>query len=410
MDNKNFNPENLDTLSIFELRNLGRQLGVYSPTLYKKQELIDQIMQIINGDIAPHIRKTNQGRPPKSLISTPDIMEAFINKAGNNRKNYDYKSPMEFSYESVANYNADYKTKNFKQVLDQSDDSTVNGIVEIINSNLGFLHVDFIKSLSNGIYISPTLINKYNLRSGDVVTAKTNNLLKETSVADVLSVNQQNLKVDFECLEPVIPNKQIKFDDMPKDALITPVYYGQRILITSSEQSLNDQYINSLIKSAQNNEDAKIVYFGIDQPPEYITILNQYKNIETYCLQFSLSFEVRIRVATLVLEYCKRLCEQGKNVILFFNGLEKLVEAYSMLFQSQNNTSQISVNNYNLSNVYFSKAVYAIKKYFASGRSLKDFSLTIFAGIVIDENVNEDRIIKKELKSIASENLKIPSI
>ena len=83
----NFSVEKLEELGIFEIRNIAREVGVYSPTTLKKQELIDSIINIMNGKLEPYVRKTKQGRPPKSISSLNSLMDVIVpDKVFENKK------------------------------------------------------------------------------------------------------------------------------------------------------------------------------------------------------------------------------------------------------------------------------------------------------------------------------------
>ena len=77
---KSYSKEALQNLGIYELRNVARQVGVYSPTKYKKEILIDKILAIIQGEEQPYVKKTNQGRPAKQIAGIDEIMNIFVPK------------------------------------------------------------------------------------------------------------------------------------------------------------------------------------------------------------------------------------------------------------------------------------------------------------------------------------------
>ena len=417
MDNKNFNSSSLNELSIYELRNLGRQMGVYSPTIYKKQELINQIVLIVNGDAEPYIRKNKQGRPPKSLIDANKILEVLVRKDINLNTELEYNSNLEYKRHNVANKNSNFDHISKKDNSNDDNMETVSGIVEIYNNNFGFLHNDFMKTLSNGIYISNKHIEEYHLKSGDVVTAKINSGLKEISnaVCEVLTVNGKppltDIRINFEDMNAIYPGAKIKLETEEQITgkvidLFTPICFGQRVLVSSSEQLGSYDILGSIANLVEkNNKKAKVIYFAVDNAPEYIAELKKNTHIEVFALEFSLSFEVRIRTANLVLEYVKRQVENGEQVILFIDGVEKMIEAYANFYSSTDETNVQSGNmtSYNVSANSFIKSVYSLKRMFATGRNTKEGgSVTIFASLLTDESVNEDKTIRKELKSIAN--------
>ena len=159
-----FNKESLEKLGIFELRNLAREIGVYSPTIYKKQELISKILSIVNGQETPHIAKTKQGRPPKSINSVNNILDIFIPKSASIDDQREYISDFNnlsrltaMEINANINYNAD------------NDAYLDKGILEVISEGYGFCYKKGYKSINNdnNFFVSSTIIKNYDLRSGD---------------------------------------------------------------------------------------------------------------------------------------------------------------------------------------------------------------------------------------------------
>ena len=149
--------------SIFELRNIARDIGVASPTIYKKEELIEKIFQIINGEAKPHIPKSRQGRPPKSIAtSTRKSVIDVILPTGNNVYTIDEQEPLYLS-ESVQAFLENEKNPS-KKIID------IYGYLDITPYGYGFIRREReVYSAFAGAYISPKLIYAHKLKHGDYI-------------------------------------------------------------------------------------------------------------------------------------------------------------------------------------------------------------------------------------------------
>ena len=157
--------QQLNELSIFALRELARRTGVNSPTSKKKQQLIDDIIAINNGVKKPHIPKTKQGRPPKSF----GYANIFTNKN-----------------QIAPTFSKDCALKQNNPEFEQSSSCEIEGVVEVVSNNVGFLWVNKLQDY-DCYFIPSSVVEKFLLQSGDKVNAKVNLNNGETIVESIIS-------------------------------------------------------------------------------------------------------------------------------------------------------------------------------------------------------------------------------
>ena len=157
----NISVEALQKLGIYELRNLARQIGVYSPTRFKKEDLIEKIMAIVQGVDAPYKRKTNQGRPAKQMAGFDDILNIFVPPIDEKTL---YAKP--FKNESLL-------SGSFMQEMNISENTeSFSGFVRIIKDYAVALKNGFFEGNDKTFYITTQVLKSNNLKNGDFVKGR----------------------------------------------------------------------------------------------------------------------------------------------------------------------------------------------------------------------------------------------
>jgi len=361
-------PEFLENIGIFELREIGREIGVHSPTTLKRNALVKNILDIYQGYVKP-IAKNNRGRPVKTTGNTKEIVSSV-------------KSQAELNYEFSE---ADKSMLILREPITTFDEVAVEettqcaGILDLLRENYGIIKVKNYSSSESDVYLSHSQISAFNLRQGDLIQGminknpekKFNTMHTILAVNDILADNLQ-IRKNFENLTPVYPDKKIlSFSkDNPLDinilSLIAPLGKGQRAAIFAPDKFKKIDLIKNLaIAIKQNNNDIQILTLLLGEFPEEITEIKKAVYGEIIYTTFDEQPDNNIKVSELVLERAKRLTELGKDVVLIINNLNTLARAYSFN-ESKDNPEQ--------------QSYYLVRRFFGAARNLEEGgSLSIIA-------------------------------
>lgn len=335
------NVEKLQELGIFEIRNIAREVGVYSPTLLRKEELIEKIIRIINGVDKPYVKKTKQGRPPKSINSINQIMDVIVptkifenNKTTNNCYFNDLNESINVN---VMGTNETY----FKS------------LIYVYNNGeyaLAFIK-NYIEEKESVVFINNTQVEFYKLKSGDEITGKhlfiDNDkplILKEIySINGVSFTENFSRNENFNCLPALFPKEKIKLgiykdnEQIYEDIdLFNPLAKGQRtILLNKNDNYLNYQILNRLSTSNNNLSGLAIL---IDEVPEnYFELLNIKDRIEILSNNYSKSENLKLEIEVKIQKLLRQV-ENGEDVVLFINDVFKFTSYLTNLYILEKNT------------------------------------------------------------------------
>ena len=285
----------LNELNIFTLRELARQAGVNSPTSKKKDQLIQEILDIQSGSAKPAIAKTKQGRPPKSTTYGFADLFDFNNF-------FRPVTPVVMLRQEIAE-------------IDEEDVVTKLGYIEILENLNAFLWVqnnfDYQK-----YFVSSQIVKQYDLRSGDKVLAVvggSNNMV----VMDVCNINNvpvaslQKNKKDYLKIEAQIPSCKLSFN-AEKYSNLT-INNGENVYIYGSNNNINTTTVLDMLNAC--DADCKI-YINLSVAEKNKIYLNQSFNVEYMCANFTASKEISTKVLMLAIERAKRAFEQGQKVVL----------------------------------------------------------------------------------------------
>lgn len=379
-------------MGIFELREYARRVGVDSPTMYKKDVLIDKIIAVLEGEIAPKPR-SNRGRPPKPLITNT------TNAA---------TTPTDSSYINtpVISLGKTPAVLNDSATNDYDEFEEREGILEIHNDGYGFLRVHNYEPGDKDAYISNQLIKKYRLRKGDLIKGQVRKIREDKQIAvfNIISVNGVNpdeiaKRPNFDDLIPIYPNERFKLE-LPNSKydiairsidLIAPIGKGQRGMIVSPPKAGKTTILKKIANSiAINHPEVHLIVLLIDERPEEVTDMQRSIKGEVIYSTFDESPDHHTRAAELVLARAKRLVEMNKDVVILLDSLTRLARAYNLTIPPTGRT---------LSGGIDPGALYSPKRFFGSARNIENGgSLTIIATALIDTGSRMDDVIYEEFK------------
>jgi len=293
----------------------------------------------------------------------------------------------------------------------ESDDP-VEGVLEVLPDGYGFLRSDNYLSGPKDVYVSPSQIRRFGLKTGDRVRGK-GRIPKEgekfQALLYVQSVNGDSpevasKRVPFEYLTPIYPNERISLETSPRELstrlidLIAPIGKGQRGMIVSPPKAGKTILLQKIANSITTNyPDIELIVLLIDERPEEVTDMQRSIKGEVIYSTFDKVPEHHIKVAEMVLERAQRLVEHKKDVVILLDSITRLARAYNLTIPPTGRT---------LSGGLDPGALHSPKRFFGSARNIENGgSLTIIATALIETGSRMDDVIFEEFKGTGNMEL-----
>lgn len=380
----------LQSKSIHELRQVGRAVGVYSPTDKKKAPLIEEIMLIASGENDPCPRST-KGAPPKSDVydfklikAVQDCRERCIRKA---RKEEQEVDSMQVNSDEPEN------------------DKTYEGVLEMADK-FWFLRTNNCQiSSQEDVFIHNSFVQRFKLREGDYIVCKARHRRDNEcpGVTYINSVNGKrpdllNPRPTYDRLVPCYPDEKYTLEregctltERVID-LFSPIGNGQRALIVSPPKAGKTTILKKIAQSiTANYPKTKVIILLVDERPEEVTdIQRSVSGAEVVYSTFDKGEQHHIHVSSLALEMAKRWVEVGENVVILMDSITRLARAYNVCCNSGRS----------LTGGLDTQALAEPKKFFGAARNVENGgSLTIVATALVDTGSKLDDVIYEEFKS-----------
>ncbi len=290
------------------------------------------------------------------------------------------------------------------------------GTLEILPDGFGFLRAPNYNYLPgpDDIYVSPSQIRRFNLRTGDTVSGQIRQP-KETeryfALLKVEAVNYEDPevareKILFDNLRPLYPDRKIMLETDSDNYstrimdLLTPIGFGQRGLIVSPPRSGKTMLLQSIANSVSaNHKDIILFVLLIDERPEEVTDMERSVDGEVISSTFDEPAERHVQVAEMVIEKAKRLVEHKKDVVILLDSITRLARAYN---------SVIPPSGKILSGGVDSNALQRPKRFFGAARNIEEGgSLTIIATALVDTGSRMDEVIFEEFKGTGNMEIQL---
>ena len=291
----------------------------------------------------------------------------------------------------------------------------VKGVLDVMTDGFGFLRVENYMSSKNDIYVSPTQIRRFNLKTGDEIVGDCRPSQDEDKYSPLLfvkTINDDPIDValkrkPFERLTPIYPKEKLSLDtgDREKSAsrlidLIAPIGKGQRGMIVAPPKAGKTTIIKQIAQSIKTNyPDIKLIVLLIDERPEEVTDIRRSIDGEVIYSTFDQMPENHCKVAEMVLERASRLVEQKKVVVILLDSITRLARAYNLTVTPTGRT---------LSGGLDPDALFKPKKFFGAARNIEEGgSLTILATALVETGSRMDDVIFEEFKGTGNMELKL---
>lgn len=353
------NINELSNMKLSELRELAKKKDIKNISKYKKAELIDEII-----DRLENIKTEEKEKHKKDL---PDRLSEEIDNSEN---------------------------------IDQ-----VSGILETHPDGYGFLRRHNYLTSDDDVYISPSQIRRFSMRTGDKISGITRPPKQGEKYKALLYVKKVNdedpesarKRPNFDTLTPIFPEERIKMERSRRQLatriidMIAPIGKGQRGMIVAPPKAGKTTLLKSIANSiSKNSPELEVIILLIDERPEEVTDMQRSVKGEVVYSTFDEQPKHHIKVAEMVLERAKRLVEHGKDVVILMDSITRLARAYNLTIPPTGRT---------LSGGLDPGALHNPKRFFGAARNIEfGGSLTILATALVETGSRMDDVIFEEFK------------
>lgn len=296
-----------------------------------------------------------------------------------------------------------------------SDVVEVCGVLDVMSDGFGFLRFENYRPSDNDVYVSPTQIRRFNLKTGDEIRGDSRPSQEEDKYSPLLfvkSINGDPIDValkrkNFERLTPIYPTEKLTLDTGNKTKyasrlldIIAPIGKGQRGMIVAPPKAGKTTLIKQIAQSvSKNHPDVTLIVLLIDERPEEVTDMKRSIDGDVIYSTFDQTPENHTKVAEMVLERAQRLVEQKKDVVILLDSITRLARAYNLTVAPTGRT---------LSGGLDPDALIKPKKFFGAARNIEEGgSLTILATALVETGSRMDDVIFEEFKGTGNMELKL---
>ena len=377
--------EKYETLSVTVLRDLAKSRGIKGLTGLKKEQIIEKMLE--------------EDEKTKAELKKEEKTEAKAEA-----KNYRTEISDEEELSAV------------KEDLSSLDSGiTANGVLEVLADGYGFIRSENYLPGENDIYVSPSQIRRFNLKTGDIVSGNTrvktekekfSALLYVTSV-NGFSPSEAQRRKNFEDLTPIFPNQRIRLERpgasvaMRVVDMVSPIGKGQRGMIVAPPKAGKTTLLKEIAKSITHNDPKMhLIILLIDERPEEVTDIKETvegENVEVIYSTFDETPEHHKRVSEMVIERARRMVEHGSDVTILLDSITRLARAYNLTVPPSGRT---------LSGGLDPAALHMPKRFFGAARNKREGgSLTILATALVDTGSKMDDMVFEEFKGTGNMEL-----
>ncbi|MCI9173400.1 MAG: transcription termination factor Rho [Lachnospiraceae bacterium] len=292
---------------------------------------------------------------------------------------------------------------------------SAHGILEVMPDGYGFIRCENYLPGDHDVYVSPSQIRKFGLKTGDIIHGNTRVKTQQEKFSALLYIKSINgnhpseilKRPNFEDLTPIFPNERIRLETdrtavaMRIMDIVSPIGKGQRGMIVSQPKAGKTTLLKQVAKAVtRNNPRMHLIILLIDERPEEVTDIKEAiegKNVEVIYSTFDELPEHHKRVSEMVIERARRLVEHGKDVMILLDSITRLARAYNLIVPPSGRT---------LSGGIDPAALHMPKRFFGAARNMREGgSITILATALVDTGSRMDDVIYEEFKGTGNMEL-----
>ena len=352
--------EKYESLALADLKSIAKARGIKGTSLMKKGEVVNAMLEL---DAKENAEKASQESNNEESMAVKgensSAVKSETESAGEGEKVIVRKNPADLSE------------------LDSGIEAS--GILEVMPDGFGFIRCENYMPGENDVYVAPSQIRRFNMKTGDIVTGNTR-IKKETEKFSALlyvkNINGYAPEVaarrcNFEDMTPIFPDERMKLETPGASVamrimdLMSPIGKGQRGMIVSPPKAGKTTLLKEVAKSVKrNNPDTHLIILLIDERPEEVTDIKEAiegPNVEVIYSTFDELPEHHKRVAEMVMERAKRLVEHKQDVMVLLDSITRLTRAYNLTVPPSGRT---------LSGGLDPVALHMPKKFFGAARNM----------------------------------------
>ncbi len=398
--------EKYESLGLVDLKEIAKHRGMKGVSTMKKSEVIEAMLALDEQEKKAAEEKVAAERKP-----TLDERIASAKVQAEART----AQPRAISDERVAVVRTQPEPRTVQEQKDHNSipselDSGMeaNGILEVLGDGFGFIRSDNYMPGDQDVYVSPSQIRRFNLKTGDIVCGNTRIKTEKEKFSALLyikTVNGMDAEVNarrfnFEDMTPIFPDKRMVMERpgcsvaMRVMDLLSPVGKGQRGMIVSPPKAGKTTLLKEVAQSIQRNHpDVHLIILLIDERPEEVTDIKEAirgDKVEVIHSTFDELPEHHKRVAEMTIERAKRLVEHKKDVCILLDSITRLTRAYNLT---------VSPSGRTLSGGLDPASLHMPKRFFGAARNMREGgSLTILATALVDTGSKMDDVVYEEFK------------
>ncbi len=395
--------EKYESLSVTVLRDLAKARGLRHLSGLKKRELV----AVMLAEDEKEAKREQETKEEAAVNKTTDAKETKeIQAAEEVREENGYGAVEKEAEQEIS----------VPMTRDELDSGiTANGILEVMPDGYGFIRCENYLPGEKDVYVSPSQIRKFNLKTGDIISGNTRIKTQQEKFSALLYVNTINgfhpgvaqRRKNFEDLTPIFPNERIRLERPGASVamrivdLVSPIGKGQRGMIVSQPKAGKTTLLKQIAKAVTGaNSNMHLIILLIDERPEEVTDIKEAiegKNVEVIYSTFDELPEHHKRVSEMVIERAKRLVEHHKDVMILLDSITRLARAYNLTVPPSGRT---------LSGGLDPAALHMPKRFFGAARNMREGgSLTILATALVDTGSKMDDVIFEEFKGTGNMEL-----
>ncbi|MDD6305546.1 MAG: transcription termination factor Rho [Clostridiales bacterium] len=397
--------EKYESLSLAVLRDVAKSRGLKNISAMKKADLVE--LMLAEDEREKQEKSTQEEHGEKSASQT-ERSEKTEKVSVHKERTAETRTQNEGA--------KDKESVNVEDTLKDLDSGiSANGILEVMPDGYGFIRCENYLPGEHDVYVSPSQIRKFNLKTGDIVCGNTRIKTQQEKFSALLYVTSINgyhpsvasKRKNFEDLTPIFPNQRLRLERPGSSVamrivdLVSPIGKGQRGMIVSQPKAGKTTLLKEVAKSVTaNNPEMHLIILLIDERPEEVTDIKEAiegDNVEVIYSTFDELPEHHKRVSEMVIERAKRLVEHGKDVMILLDSITRLARAYNLTVPPSGRT---------LSGGLDPAALHMPKRFFGAARNMREGgSLTVLATALVDTGSKMDDVVFEEFKGTGNMEL-----
>lgn len=407
--------------TVAELRMLAMEKGIVNAADMKKKDLVELLENIDRMMQEKNAEAPKKEEPVEKKSETPKKSASGKKTVGRGRRTVKKEADSEENVKQEETTSAEPEFQKPEEDTDENEqeiapDYINDGILEILPEGYGFLRSDNYMPGTRDVYLAPTQIRKFRLKTGDVVSGpiKKNNSANDKysgllyiDKVNGMSPEEVKNRTAFEDLTPIFPDERIRldYDNAPRAIRIvdffSPIGKGQRGMIVSPPKAGKTTLLKQIAKRITTAyPEMNLLVLLIDERPEEVTDIKEAiegPNAEVIYSTFDELPEHHKRVSEMVIERAKRLVECKKDVVILIDSITRLARAYNLTVTASGRT---------LSGGLDPAALHMPKKFFGAARNMREGgSLTILATALIETGSRMDDVVFEEFKGTGNMEL-----